>query len=213
MNEIPELLERYRRGAELVAVAITGAAGPELDFKPAPEKWSVRQIVAHLADAEAANVVRLRQVISEDSPTLVPFDQNAWAERTDYHKRKPSQSLETMRQLRGDNFQLLSGLPSDAFSRTATHLKRGDMTLSRYAPAVRRTCGKSRHADSERPRGIQGITRERGVLTQFSFRYGPAFRCPFPALERARPPVSAPLREQAQTDRQLARIAQLHCRS
>ena len=90
MNEISELLERFRRGAELVAVAITGAAGPELDFKPAPDQWSVRQIVAHLADSEAANVVRLRQVIAEDNPTLVPFDQNAWAERTDYDKRKPS---------------------------------------------------------------------------------------------------------------------------
>jgi DinB superfamily len=129
MDEIPELLERYRRGAELVAVAITGAAGPELDFKPAPDKWSVRQIVAHLADAEAANVVRLRQVIAEENPTLVPFDQNAWAERTDYQKRKPSQALETMRQLRADNYQLLKDLPPEAYSRTVHHLKRGTMSL------------------------------------------------------------------------------------
>lgn len=129
MSEIPELLERFRRGAELVAVAITGAAGPELDFKPAPDKWSVRQIVAHLADAESANVVRLRQVISEDHPTLYPFDQNAWAERTNYQKRKPSQSLDTMRQLRAENYELLKDLPPETFSRTGTHLRRGEMTL------------------------------------------------------------------------------------
>jgi hypothetical protein len=129
MNEIPELLERFRRGAELVAVAITGAAGPELDFKLAPDKWSVRQIVAHLADAEAANVVRLRQVIAEDNPTLVPFDQNAWAERTDYARRKPSQALETMRQLRADNHQLLKDLPPETYSRSGHHLKRGTMSL------------------------------------------------------------------------------------
>lgn len=129
IRELPELLERFRRGAELVAVAITGAAGPELDFKPAPDKWSVRQIVAHLADAESANVVRLRQVISEDNPTLYPFDQNAWAERTDYQKRKPSQSLETMRQLRAENYQLLKDLPPEMFSRAGNHLRRGTMTL------------------------------------------------------------------------------------
>ena len=129
MNEIPELLERFRRGAELVAVAITGAAGPELDFKPAPDQWSVRQIVAHLADTEAANVVRLRQVIAEDNPTLVPWDQNAWAERTDYAKRKPSQALDTMRQLRADNYQLLKDLPPETYSRTGNHLKRGTMSL------------------------------------------------------------------------------------
>jgi uncharacterized damage-inducible protein DinB len=129
MNEIPELLERFRRGAELVAVAITGAAGPELDFKLAPDQWSVRQIVAHLADSEAANVVRLRQVIAEDNPTLVPWDQNAWAERTDYAKRKPSQALDTMRQLRADNYQLLRDLPPETYSRTGNHLKRGTMSL------------------------------------------------------------------------------------
>ncbi len=129
MSEIPELLERFRRGAELVAVAITGAAGPEVDFKPAPDKWSVRQIVAHLADAEAANVVRLRQVISEDNPTLAPFDQNAWAEKTNYSKRKPSQSLETMRQLRADNHELLKDLPPETYSRTGHHLRRGTLSL------------------------------------------------------------------------------------
>jgi hypothetical protein len=129
MSELPELLERFRRGAELVAVAITGAAGPELDFKPTPDKWSVRQIVAHLADAESANVVRLRQVVAEDNPTLFPFDQNAWAERTDYQKRKPSQALETMRQLRADNYQLLKDLPEEMFSRTGNHTRRGTMSL------------------------------------------------------------------------------------
>lgn len=129
MSEIAELLERYRRGAELVAVAITGAAGPELDFKPAPDKWSVRQIVAHLADSEAVSVGRLRSVIAEDNPSLIPYDQNAWAERTDYSKRKPSQALDTMRHLRGDNYALLKDLPEEMFSRTGMHARRGKMTL------------------------------------------------------------------------------------
>ncbi len=129
MSDIPELLERYRRGAELVAVAITGAAGPELDFKTAPEKWSVRQIVAHLADTEAVTVARLRSMIAEDNPALLPFNQNAWAEKTDYAKRKPSQALDTMRQLRADNYALLKDLPEETFSRTGTHASRGPMTL------------------------------------------------------------------------------------
>jgi len=129
MNEIPEILERYRRGAELVAVAITGAAGPELDFKSAPDKWSVRQIVAHLADTEAVTVSRFRSMIAEDNPAMVPFDQKAWAERTDYANRKPSQALETMRHLRADNYALLNGLPQETFSRPGTHSRLGPMTL------------------------------------------------------------------------------------
>lgn len=129
MNEIPELLERFRRGAELVAVAITGAAGPEFDFRPAPGKWSVRQIVAHLADAEAATVMRLRRVIAEDNPKLVAWDQNALAEKTDYQKRKPSQALETMRILRADNYELLKDLPPEMYERAGTHTERGRVTL------------------------------------------------------------------------------------
>ena len=46
MSDIAELLERLRRGAELVAVTMTGAAGSEVDFVPSPGKWSIRQIVA-----------------------------------------------------------------------------------------------------------------------------------------------------------------------
>ena len=130
MSDVPELLERFRRGAELVAVAITGAAGPELDFKPSPEKWSVRQIVCHLADTEATAVVRLRQVLAEDNPTIIPWDQNAWAAHTDYDKRKPSQALETLRVLRADNYQLLKDLPPEAWTRTGNHLERGTLSLS-----------------------------------------------------------------------------------
>lgn len=129
MSEIPELLERFRRGAELVAVAITGAAGPEFDFKPAPEKWSVRQIVAHLSDTEAVNVTRLRQILAEDNPSLIAWDQNAWAGRTNYDKRKPSQALETMRILRADNYELLKDLPPEAYERAGNHPERGRLTL------------------------------------------------------------------------------------
>ena len=53
MSQLSDLLERYRRGAELLAMATTGAAGPVLDFKAEGYEWTVRQIVCHLADAEA----------------------------------------------------------------------------------------------------------------------------------------------------------------
>ncbi|MCP5118179.1 MAG: hypothetical protein GY953_45780, partial [bacterium] len=62
MSELAELLERFRRGPELVAVATTGAAGPQINFSPAPGKWSVRQIACHLADSEMVGAIRLRRV-------------------------------------------------------------------------------------------------------------------------------------------------------
>ncbi|HBY60221.1 MAG TPA: hypothetical protein DEH78_10385 [Solibacterales bacterium] len=129
MSELSELLERFRRGAELVAVVTTGAAGPELDFRPSPEKWSIRQVVGHLADSEMVGAYRLRSVLAEDNPTLHWYDEKAWAERLDYQRRKYSQALETFRRTRAENYDLIRELPDEAWSRPATHSRNGPMTL------------------------------------------------------------------------------------
>src|SRR5438067_13494299 len=103
MNSLAEDLERFRRGAELLATVLTGAAGEEVDYSPAPGKWSIRQIMAHLADSELVVAHRMRQVIAEDNPTLVWFDQDLWTKNLDYARRKPAQSLDTFRRLRAEN--------------------------------------------------------------------------------------------------------------
>lgn len=128
MSELADFLERFRRGAELLAVATTGAAGPELDFKP-EGKWSVRQIVCHLADAEAVGVMRFRQIIAEDNPTLAVWDQNKWAANLDYEKRKISQALDIFRTLRSANYELMKDLPESKFARTSMHPERGHVSL------------------------------------------------------------------------------------
>ncbi len=142
MSEIPALLERYRRGAELLAVVLTGVFGEEEDFAPAPGKWSVRQIVAHLADAELVGAHRFRQVVAEANPTLIAFDQDAWTRNLDYARRKPKQSLETFRRIRAENYELLKGLPEEAFERTGNHSENGAVTLRRLLE------GYAGHAES-----------------------------------------------------------------
>lgn len=129
MSELAELLERFRRGPELVASALTGAAGAEVDYRPSPEKWSVRQIVAHLSDSELVATDRFRRIIAEDNPLIFRFDEKKWAENLDYGRRKPSHSLEMFRRLRSDNYDLLSALPETAFARTGQHNERGQTTL------------------------------------------------------------------------------------
>ncbi len=142
MSDIPALLERYRRGPELLAVVLTGVFGEEEDFTSTPGKWSIRQIVAHLADAELVGAHRLRQVLAEENPTLIAFDQDAWARNLDYARRKPKQSLETFRRIRTENFELLKDLPPGAFERTGNHSENGSMTLLRLLE------GYAGHAES-----------------------------------------------------------------
>ena len=129
MSNLAETLERFRRGPELLAVTLTGVHGEEMDFTSGPGKWSIRQLTAHLADAELVAGHRFRQVIAEDNPTLIAFDQDAWARNLDYAHRQPKQSLDALRRLRAENYELLKTLPESAFERTGAHSERGSLTL------------------------------------------------------------------------------------
>src|ERR1700686_5120326 len=90
MSDISELMERFRRGAEMVAVSITGAAGAELDWAPEARQWSIRKIVAHLADSEIVATTRFRHVIAEDNPKLKNLHKNVRREKLDSASPKTS---------------------------------------------------------------------------------------------------------------------------
>jgi len=129
MTELETLLERFRRGAELLAATVSGMSGSESDFSPAPGKWTARQIVAHLADTELVAAERMRRTIAEDTPALMAFDQDRWATALDYSERRMADSLDLLRAVRIANFELLRGLPETAFARRALHSERGEITL------------------------------------------------------------------------------------
>jgi hypothetical protein len=153
MNSLSEDLERFRRGAEVLATVLTGAAGEEVDFVPAPGKWTIRQIMAHLADSELVGAHRLRLVVAEDNPTLTAFDQDAWTRNLDYARRKPTQSLDTFRRLRAENYELLKDLPESAFDRVGSHSENGPMSLRSLLE------GYAGHAESH-ARQLQAIRAE-----------------------------------------------------
>jgi hypothetical protein len=133
MSEISEVLERLRRGPELLATALTGAAGPELDFTPAEGRWSVRQIVAHLADSEMVGAFRFRQIIAEENPVLTAYDQEAWARNLNYGRRKTSEAMETFRRIRAESHDLLKDLPPETYQRKGNHSVRGPVSLLEMA--------------------------------------------------------------------------------
>jgi hypothetical protein len=108
---------------------LTGVFGEEEDFTLAPGKWSIRQLVAHLADTELVFASRFRQIIAEDTPPIMAFNQDQWATNLDYARRKPKQSLETLRRLRAENYELLKELPAAAFDRTGNHSKDGPIAM------------------------------------------------------------------------------------
>lgn len=121
-----------------LASLLRGKTKKQLTRRPAPGKWSVGEIIAHLADAEIAISWRLRQILSSNGVSLQAYDQDAWANTFDYARRDPRQSLERYRVLREANLALLKTIPDALWDNYGMHQERGKESV---AHMVRLTAG------------------------------------------------------------------------
>jgi uncharacterized damage-inducible protein DinB len=110
--------------ARLAALA-GGMSTERVEAPIAPGKWSVRQIVTHVADCEIGFGFRLRQTLAGVS--IQPFDQDKWAES--YGRYSLAEALETFRALRAWDVTLVAGLSDADKELKVTHPERGEMTL------------------------------------------------------------------------------------
>src|ERR1051326_6644878 len=129
MGNPTEALEVFRRGTSVLDEALRGATEEETTFVPAPGKWNIRQLARHVADTEIVVGMRMRQIIAEDKPTLIPFDQEKWAANLDYEKADAFDSLARFQSMREDTARVLEILPEPVFERVGVHPERGEKSL------------------------------------------------------------------------------------
>jgi DinB superfamily len=113
-----------------LAALIRGKTRKQLSRRPGPDKWSIAEIVAHLADAELAISWRLRQVLSNNAIPIQAYDQDLWARTFAYSRRDPRQSLSTYRALREANLALLKSVPRKLWDNYGVHQERGNESVS-----------------------------------------------------------------------------------
>ena len=113
--------------------AISGLTAAQLKSRPQPAKWSIAEIIAHLADAEVVASWRMRSVIGENGVTIQPFDQDAWASAFNYRGRDAKRSLEVFRTLRENNLSMLKEIPKETWDNYGMHLERGKETIAHLA--------------------------------------------------------------------------------
>src|SRR6266576_6275765 len=101
-----KLVAKYKEGYHAVADAVAGATDAELDAKPAPGKWSAREIVHHLADSEMTSAIRLRLLVAEERAQIRPYDQELFA-RTLHYDRPIATSLLAFQAARASTADLL----------------------------------------------------------------------------------------------------------
>ncbi len=110
-----------------------GLSSKELKWKPDPGKWSIAEIIAHLADAEIVASWRMRSVLGANGTAIQPFDQDTWASVFQYRKRDTKQALEVFRVLRDNNLAMLKSLPSELWDNYGMHAERGKETIAHLA--------------------------------------------------------------------------------
>jgi DinB superfamily len=104
---------------------IKGVPAAKLRKRPAPDKWSVAEILAHLADAEIVGSFRIRLILGAPGTPIVAFDQDSWVTSGHYEKRDPRRSVEQFRVLRAANLALLKSLTPEKWKHYGMHSERG----------------------------------------------------------------------------------------
>jgi hypothetical protein len=108
---------------------IRGVPSAKLRKRPAPGKWSVSEILAHLADTEIVGSFRMRLILGAPGTPIPAFDQDAWVVCGHYEKRQPRPSIELFRTLRQANLALLQSLTPDQWNHYGMHAERGKETI------------------------------------------------------------------------------------
>jgi hypothetical protein len=114
-----------------IARLVKGVSRKKLSQRPASDKWSVTEILAHLADSELVYGFRIRLILEAGGPPIQGTNQDAWAKFSDYAKHDPVLSLEALRITRERTVRLLKSLPPESWDLYGMHSERGKETVTR----------------------------------------------------------------------------------
>ncbi|HVS17339.1 MAG TPA: DinB family protein [Planctomycetota bacterium] len=123
--------DSLRKTPKRIKKLLKGASEKRLARTPPSGGWSVKQILAHLADGEVMIGSRYRMVVAMDRPALVGYDQDAFVERLGAEKLDSKTLLADFAHARAANLRLLERQPDEAFARVGLHSERGEESLAR----------------------------------------------------------------------------------
>ena len=110
--------------------AVDGLSAAQLRKQEAPGKWSIAQVLQHLADSDLVWGWRVRLILAQDRPTLTGYDQDLWAERLHYADADPLEALEQLRVLRRGNLGLIARATPEDLKRVGVHSERGEESVA-----------------------------------------------------------------------------------
>jgi DinB superfamily len=119
--ELKKHIEAAEKSPKEIAAAVSGVAPDVLRYKPSPDKWSILEILGHLADIEIVYAYRLRQMLADEKPVIAPMDQNAWARHLGYMESPAPELVAAYGLNRHQNVRLLKRLKPADLEKAAFH--------------------------------------------------------------------------------------------
>jgi len=112
---------------------ITTLSAQEMKARPAPNKWSVQEVLAHLDDVEEnASRARVQAIVERDRPVLHPFDQEARVVEMRYDRKDPRRSLAAFARKRQANLKWLRKLRPAQLKRKGVHEQVGEISVEEF---------------------------------------------------------------------------------
>ncbi len=131
-----KLIAEYLAGPEMLRQAVAGMPQGQLDARPIPGKWSIREVVCHIADYEPVYADRMKRVIAENEPVISGGSPDAMAARLAYGSRDIEEELALIELVRKQMARILRALQPEDFQRRGIHDKRGPTTLAELVERI-----------------------------------------------------------------------------
>lgn len=119
------LIAQYAEGPDRLEAALSRVPAQALQWRPAPGKWTVHEVVIHCADSETNSSMRIRYLVAEEHPTIIGYDQDRWTTVLDYHALPLQPALTTIRAVRANTLPLIRRLTPEQWARMGTHTESG----------------------------------------------------------------------------------------
>ncbi len=130
------LIRDYEAGPGQLRLLVQGLSAEQLTARPIPGKWSILEVVCHLADFEPIYAGRMKWVIAQDQPLLPGGDPDLFAARLAYHERDVEEELAIIAAVRSSTARILKTLKPGDFARTGQHTSDGPLSLEQLLSRV-----------------------------------------------------------------------------
>jgi hypothetical protein len=131
-------IESYGSAHRKLVAALKRFPQEMWQFRPTPDRWTIHEIVIHIADSEANSYVRCRRFIAEPGSTVLGYDEREWAHDLDYHRQNIDDALELFKWLRHKSYTLIKALPDYVWSNTVNHTQDGIIPMDTWLDTYER---------------------------------------------------------------------------